>query len=293
MLRSARYKTRFSEYLILKNYSPQTIKAYERSIDNYFLFVMSNTSLRCSASDYARQYLVHLHYKGLSWSNVNIHYSALVILFSKVLGMEWDYAMIPRPKGAKRLPNIMSHEEVGLLINSIKNHKHQTIVVTLYGTGCRMSELLNLKVNDLDVNGLMIKINNGKGARDRIIHVSTKLMRILSGYIMIYQPDVYLFPGKGSTLEVPVRYSSSSVLKIIHHGATNAGINKTVSAHTFRHSFATHNLDFGSNLEYLRRQLGHADLKTTSRYLHLCRYQNQQLFHPIDHLELQLRGPIL
>jgi integrase len=234
-----------------------------------------------------------MHNKGLSWSNVNINYSALILLFRQVLGLEWDYQMIPRPKLSKELPIILSHQEVERLINGIKNLKHQTIVITLYSTGCRISELLNLKINDIDINGLMVRVNKGKGSKDRIIHVSKKFIGILGGYQMKYAPSDYVFEGAGSNRDISIRYSASSVRKIINNAAAGSGITKDVSPHIFRHSYATHNLDFGTNLEYLRQQLGHRSLKTTSKYLHLCRYQSQRVFHPIDQLQIRVLGAII
>jgi len=290
MLKSERYKLRFTEFLVLRNYSAKTIKSYCNAICCFFDFVRTKTKNGYSVHEYARRYLVSLHYNGSSWSKVNVHYSAIRLLFNIVLDKEWNYKMIPRPKNAKKLPVVLSHEEVGDLISAVKNHKHQTIIITLYSTGCRVSELLNFKVRDIDRKGLMIRVNNGKGARDRIIHVSARYMDILQAYMLRYQPRTYLFEGRSQKQGSVGRYSPNSVLKIISKAAEQAGIDKSVSAHTFRHSYATHNLDFGTNLEYLRRQLGHTSLKTTSQYLHLCRYKNQQLFHPIDHLKISLRG---
>ncbi len=293
MSKSTEYLELYRRYLAIKNYRPHTKKAYIKSIEKYFSFVLHHVDRDLSAVEYASDYLFNLHYSGYSWSYYNVRYSALVVFFKQVLHQEWDYKVIPRPKLPSKLPNILSHDEVSRLISSIRNLKHQTLVLTLYAAGCRISELLNLEVEDIDVGGGLIRINDGKGGKDRIIHMSQKYFDIINGYLEIFKPNKYVFQGQGSTKAKPIKYSASSVRKIIRRAAKSVKISRNISPHTLRHSYATHNLDFGTNMEYLRRQLGHKNLNTTGRYLHLCRYQNQHIKHPIDHLEIQYVGAIL
>lgn len=289
MSRSDDYLSEYIKYMTLKNYSLQTVKSYTISISKFFKFSRERAKKKLTVGMYAREYLLHRHYEGKSWITVNIDYSALVLLFKHVLHQPWDYNMLPRPKTPKKVPVILSYTEVTKLINSIKNIKHQTIVITLYVTGLRISELIDLKIEDIDFERKMVRVYQGKGSRDRIIHVPDKLLGILRRYIEVYIPVIYLYNG----FKKRKKYSASSVRKIINRAALRAGLIKKVSPHTFRHCYATHHLEFGTNLVYINRQLGHSTLTMTAKYLHLCQYKRSQIIHPINHLKIHLCQPIL
>ena len=247
MASSTKYISQFKQYLTLKNYSPKTQKSYIRALENYFKYVTTYRDMELSPMEYSAKYIAYLHYSGYSWSSVNISYSAIMILFRNVLFLEWDYRMLPRPKTPSKLPSVLNHDEVTALISDIRNFKHQCAVLCLYATGCRVSELLNIELKDIDTKGLLLRINNGKGGKDRIIHLSGKFVSIIKGYIYKYKPHKYLFEGQDSSESLPKKYSSSSVQKIIKRAAKRIGITHSISPHTLRHSYATHNLDFGTN----------------------------------------------
>lgn len=286
---SAKYLKTYREYLLLKNYSPETRKGYVRSIKGFFNYVSHSKNAYDSVQDYARSYLLSRIKGQLSWSSVNCDYSALVILFNHVLRMSWDYELTPRPKVAKKLPGILSIEQVTKLCNAVVNAKHQTIILLLYGTGLRISELLNLKIVDIDFDRLQLKVVQGKGNKDRMVNFSSLLGRVMKGYLSRCQPEVYLFNG----VEKGGKYSKSSVRKIINRATEKAGIIKDVSPHTLRHCYATHHLDYGTDIVYLKRQLGHCNLNVTARYLHLCPHRASYINHPLDQLQIDYRMPLL
>lgn len=285
MSKSSEYLSAFSDYLLLKNYALNTRESYQFQLERFLCFVRKNSSKNINAQEHAYNFLVQLRKKGLSWSAVNIAYSALVIFFKHTLQQDWDYQMTPRPKQAKRLPTILSHDEICKLINVISNPKQQTIIITLYATGLRVSELINLKLTDIYADRLQIKVTLGKGNTDRYVHINETLLNLLRNYYKMYKPTLYLFNGQNHNQP----YSQSSITKILLKAAHKAGIQKRVHTHMIRHCFATHHLDFGSDIVYIKKQLGHRNLNVTAKYLHLCAHRPQIVNHPITHLNIHYK----
>ena len=212
--------------------------------------------------------------------------SALRFLFIKTLHRHFLTEYIPFPKSHKRLPTVLSPEEVARLIDSARNLYHRTLLMTLYSTAMRRTELCQLKVADVDSQRMMIRINQGKGRRDRDVPLSPKLLETLRVYWRWMKPTTYLFPGtvKGVRADVPL--SVNSVWLACRQAAQAAGISKRISPHCLRHSCASHLLEAGADLRTIQLLLGHSRLEHTLVYLHLSTKHLQAIPNPLDQLQI-------
>lgn len=211
-------------------------------------------------------------------------YSALQKFYKHVLQQEWRLDHLPRPRKERSLPSVLSEQEVQRLLESGSSLKHQVFMLLLYTTGLRLSEALGLELSHIDGQRKQIRVLKGKGAKDRYVALPDRMLLYLRDYYRVYRPEHYLFNGKQSGS----RWAGRSAQHALKQARSCAGIKRKVSAHVLRHCYATHHLECGTNLIYLKDQLGHKNLKTTARYIHLCvRYQHQ-VRHPIDQMELRL-----
>jgi len=275
---------KFTDHLIFRNYSIRTIESYGRSIKAFFDYCSKRSNEECTVSQYAKEFLTYLFSQGRSWSTVNIHYSAIRLLFVHVLQLEWDYNLLPRPKGRPSLPSVLSGRQVESMINHVKNLKHKCILLLFYSSGIRISELIHLDVSHLLIDRAQLRIVKGKGNKDRIVELPGVTMKLLEYYLKRYNPKPMLFEGHPRTQ----RYSSSSVRKIIQRAGSRAGILFVPTAHSFRYAYATHHLELGTNLVTLQYQLGHSSARTTLKYVKLCKVQSRKMKHPADLLKLDL-----
>lgn len=274
----------YNDHLILRNYRPKTIISYLRSIKNFFDYSATTSNIEWDKSEYVKAFLLDRFKKGCSWSSVNIDYSAIRILFIEVLKQDWDHEFVRRPRGQLSMPAILSGRQVESMINHLTNIKHKTIVTLLYTTGIRLSELINLDVSHLLLDRKQLRIVNGKGGKDRVISIPTTALIIINCYLESYKPNQILIEGnpKGS------RYSCSSVRKIVKRTANKVGIQTRISPHSLRHAYATHHIENGTNLVSLQQQLGHKDISTTIKYVHLCKISQRHINHPILKLNIDL-----
>ena len=173
---------------------------------------------------------------------------------------------IPFPKQPKRLPVVLSRQEVQRLFEALSNLKHRTILMTLYATGLRIAEALALQIPDIDRERMLIRVRQGKGAKDRYVPLSETLLEQLRCYWRCYRPACWLFPSTDPGRAL----TAGTVQKVCNKAAGKAGLNKKVTPHTLRHSFATHHLEAGTNLKTIQVLLGHRNLNTTSIYLHVA-----------------------
>jgi integrase/recombinase XerD len=226
-----------------------------------------------------RNFLQHLIVKEKqSASSVNVFNSALKFLYKTTLKMDWDSEKIPRQKKAKKLPTVLSHQEVEALFDGTNNLKHKCILMTAYGSGLRVSEVTRLKISDIDSKNMSIFVRQGKGKKDRYAVLSHRNLELLREYWIKYHPSDWLFEGSGKGSHI----SSGSVQSIIHTAAAKAGIKKLVTVHTLQHSFATHLLESNVSLFYIKQLLGHTDIKTTAIYLHMVNINAFNLKSPLD-----------
>jgi len=209
----------------------------------------------------------------------------LKLFCEAILNKDWDMETLKRPRAEKRMTRILSMQEVRSIIQATSSLKHRAILYLFYATGIRISELTNLRIEDIDSDRHELFVRKGKGNKDRVIDLPSCVLPILRKYYKQYKPKQYLFEGMSKT---QLQYSHSSIHKIIKRSKTKAKIRKKISAHTLRHSYATHHLENGTDLVYIKEQLGHKDLSTTEKYLHLCGSRRRQIHHPIESLQIDL-----
>jgi len=270
----------YDDHLILKNFSNATRQMYLRTLKEFLRFAKRKYPRDPVSQNVAKQYIIQRHKSGRSWSTINCDYSALRKYFKEVLSLEWSLRKIPRPRKDFSLPETLSVQDVTKIINSASTYKHQVFITFVYTTGLRLSEATHVTFDDIDRNRLQIRVRKGKGAKDRYIRIPQSLIEILIEYYLRLKPEIYLFNGyqKGKP------YCSSSAQWVMRQAKKNAKITKQASVHTLRHAFATHHLEAGTDLVYLKLQLGHKHLKTTERYIHLCTERKTNVNHPINQI---------
>jgi site-specific recombinase XerD len=223
--------------------------------------------------------------KKLAARTVKVRMSALRFFYWKTLNRrDIDFDDLPIPKTPKRLPVVLSPEEVVRLIGAASSLMHRTILILLYATGIRRAELKWLKVGDIDSQRMVIHIEQGKGRRDRDIPMTPIVLELLREYWRHTKSRVYMFPSP-LVPEKPI--SSKTVWNVVHEAAVRAGLTKRIGPHTLRHSFATHHIEGGTDLLVLQSLLGHAELKNTLVYVHLSQRQMRAAVNPLDRLTLQ------
>ncbi|HBR10298.1 TPA: integrase [Candidatus Acetothermia bacterium] len=232
-----------------------------------------------AASDIERYLLYLLDEKHVSHSYVNQAVSAIKYFYSKVLKQPMKIAGLPRPKKAKRLPVVLSEQEILKILAQIRSLKHQAIIMLIYSAGLRVSEVVRLKVGDIDGDRKMLRVKGGKGAKDRYTLLSEIALETLRSYYQVSRPREWLFEGQKKG-----HYSRRSVEKIIEHAIKKAGIQKKASVHTLRHSFATHLLEHGTDIRYIQELLGHSNIKTTQIYTHVAKQQTEEIVSPLDQI---------
>jgi len=185
------------------------------------------------------------------------------------------------------LPTVLSQQEIIQILKSVRNIKHKAILSSIYGCGLRISECINLKIEDIDSENNRIWIRNSKGRKDRLTLLPESLLILLRNYFIEYKPTLWLFEGPQEK-----QYSVSSIRNIFRRAKAKAGIRKPATVHTLRHSFATHLLENGTNLRYIQELLGHSSSKTTEIYTHVARSDLTSIISPLDsiHNDLSLKG---
>jgi site-specific recombinase XerD len=271
----------------LKNFSPKTMRCY--------LYWMSRYALhyRKPPDELAdRDIKAFLHFlrkeKKAAQSSMNQAYSALKFFYETTLGRPWNRAQIPRCKRGRRLPVILSREEVQSILSTTENLKHLTILATIYSGGLRLSEAAELRLSDIDSQRMLIHVR-GKGDKDRYTLLGKKALDVLRAYWKAYRPSDYLFPSRRPDKPLSV----STIQKIFEASHRKSGVGKPASVHTLRHCFATHLLESGCDVYYIQRLMGHSSVRTTSVYLHVTRKNLTDIVSPIDTLELPEKPPIL
>ena len=279
----------FDAHLTLKNFSQATRSAYGCALRQFFAYREHNNMTGPFTQEQAREYILYRYKQGLKWQTINGDYSALYKFYREVMGLAWDVKHIPRPRKERSLPPVLSQQEVQKIIEFGGTFKHQVFMVLLYSTGLRLSEALNLKLSDIDGERLQIRIIKGKGAKDRYVELPPCLLALLREYYRAYRPKNLLFNGK----RVGQPWAQRSAQWAIKNARSAAGVERTVSPHVFRHCYATDHIENGTNLVYLKEQLGHKHLKTTARYIRLCKSYQKQVRHPIAGMAVTYRKDIL
>ena len=278
-----KHLTDFDAHLTLKNFSKATRSAYGCALRQFFAYRKKLDFQGDFTQEQARSYILHRYSQGLKWQTINGDYSAMFKFYREVLGISWDVKHIPRPRKERSL-----QQEVQKLIEHGTIFKHQVFMALLYSTGLRLSEALNLRVEDIDGQRLQIRVVKGKGAKDRYVAIPACLLTLLRSYYRMYRPSKYLFNGKRQGQ----RWANRSAQWSVKTARTAAGVEREVSPHVFRHCYATHHLENGTNLVFLKEQMGHKHLKTTGRYISLCKSYQHQVNHPLAGMAIRYRTSI-
>ena len=256
-------RQRYIEDLRLKNFSPGTIKVYVFAVAKFARhFGRSPDTL--SGED-VRAYILHLLDRGISRSSCVVVRNALRHLYTDTLGRPDCLQAVPRPKRERRLPVVLSRQEVQRLFATVTNLKQKALFMVAYDAGLRLSELRNLRIDDIDSQRMVIYIRQGKGKKDRYARLTPGLLKLLRQYWLEYRPQSWLFPGAS----LDKRYDMATPGQLLKKVCRKAGISKRVSMHTLRHSFATHLLEGGTNLRVIQQMLGHEKIQTTCLYTHI------------------------
>jgi integrase/recombinase XerD len=271
---------RMMELLQLKSYSSSTIKTYKNEF-GAFLRLLKDKPVEELTAEQVRRYILYcvntLH---LSENTIHSRLNALKFYYEQVLHNEKIFFEIPRPKRPILLPKLLNETELGRLFNALTNKKHKAMLFTAYSGGLRVSEVVSLKLSDIDSKRMQIFISRAKGKKDRYVNLSPVLLDILREYVADFKPKKYLFESSQTGMQYPIR----TVQQIFTIARQKGGIKKEVGIHSLRHSFATHLLEKGTDIKYIKDILGHYNIKTTERYLHVSRKALVNIISPLDDL---------
>ena len=265
--------------LALLSYSPKTIEAYSYHVD-LFLKTLKKSAESINEDD-IRRYLYRMKTeKQASQANLSQAFSAIKFLYRSTLEMPLKLSDVRTVRRGKKLPVVLSGKEIKQLLSSTENIKHKSILMTIYSAGLRLSEATHLKISNIDSQRMQIRIEQGKGKKDRYTLLSSVLLEELRKYWRHYRPESWLFPCRDK--DQPI--SESTVQRVFHQCKKKARIIKPASVHTLRHSFATHLLEMGADIFTLQHLLGHSHIQTTLIYLHLQRHSKRPIISPLDKL---------
>lgn len=270
----------FEQWLCSRRYSDNTMKVYAEALKSFLLYHNDKAVTEITGADIIRYNNDFILKNNLSSSYQNQVVNAIKLFFSTQENRKLDPELIHRPKREKLLPNVLSKEEVKLILNAHENQKHKTMLSLIYSCGLRRSELLNLMPNDIDSKRGIIIIRQAKGKKDRIVPLSEKILAMLREYYLKHKPKTWLFEGQ--TPNTP--YDERSLASVLKQALAKAGIKKPVTLHWLRHSYATHLLEAGTDLRYIQELLGHNSSKTTEIYTHVSTQHIQKIKSPFDDL---------
>lgn len=266
----------FFQKLEIRKYSLSTARSY---ISHFELFInhYKNLDLLEIGESEICLYIELLVRSRFSDSYINLSINSIKFYYETVLGMPNRFYSVERPMKVERLPEVIGKAKVLRMIDSTKNVKHRCILKLLYSSGLRRSEVINLKLKDIESDRMLIKVESGKGKKDRYTLLSTSLLTDLRDYYREFRPQYYLIEGPGGS-----QYSGTSIAKIVDKAAQRASIYKKVTPHMLRHSFATHLLEEGVDLRYIQALMGHNSTKTTEIYTHVAVNNLQRIKNLLD-----------
>jgi site-specific recombinase XerD len=273
------FQDRMDRELRIRGLAESTRRSYLEKMRSFVRHFMRPPD-QLTAEDVKQYQLFLTKDHKLTWSTFNVHVCAIRFFYRHVLRVEWKVEHILYQKTGKRLPVVLSGEEVIALLDAATNLKHRAILMTLYSAGLRASEATQLRLEDIDSQRMMIRVVQGKGRKDRYVMLSRKLLETLRRYWSEGRPAPWLFPGQASCR--PITYKS--VDRLFARAKAKAGIRKPVSPHSLRHSFATHLLERGVNIRVIQRLLGHRSLRSTEVYTHVAESFVRDTQSPLDDL---------
>jgi integrase/recombinase XerD len=270
-------KNKFENYLIVNRKAPKTQQAYLSNVMGIAAYF--NRSPDQLTDEQIQDYLVHLiKHRQLSWNTCNVAFCALNCFYNKFLNRGVTKIAIPPRPRQKKLPRILSRTEVVALIENAKDLRHRAVLTMTYGSGLRVSEVVRLKPDDIDSDRMLVRVVQSKGRKDRYTLLSEKALEVLRFYYKIYHPRVYLFTGRDKTRAMPI----ATAQKMYYYAKQKAGLTKGYGIHCLRHSFATHLLMQGVDIQLIKQLLGHNSIQTTLVYLHMVPDRLAKIISPLD-----------
>lgn len=271
----------YTDLLDQRRYSNSTKSTYTHYFADFIRNFKDKKLDEIKEEDINQYLLTLIREENISASQQNQRINAIKFYYEKVLGNQRQIYEIARPKKEKRLPDVLSKEEVRLMIVGTSNIKHKCLLSLTYSCGLRRSEIIQLKIKDIDSSRMLIKIRDSKGGKDRYVQLAASILNILRQYYVQEKPTVYIFEGQKGE-----QYSSTSIVNIVKNAAKRAGVKKRVYPHILRHSFATHHLEQGTDLRFIQEWLGHHSSKTTEIYTHVSENNFHKFKNPIDDFDL-------
>lgn len=270
---------RFRELLILKAYSPNTINTYCQEFAQ-LLFVLKSHPVENLSAEQLRSYCLYCVQKcHLSENQMHSRLNALKFFFEQVLHREKFFFDIPRPKKPSLLPKVLDKQDIAALFKAVANKKHLLMLKLCYGMGLRVSEVINLKIEHIDSKRMQVLIAGAKGKKDRYVTLPQSVLEELRAYYREFSPKSYLFEGQYGG-----QHAVRSVQAVFKQAMKKANIQKVVGIHSLRHSYATHLLEYGTDISYIQKLLGHNSLKTTQIYTHVSQRDLSKIKSPLDSL---------
>jgi integrase/recombinase XerD len=266
---------KLEERLKLRGFSPRTVESYKYHVSKFLKFIDKKPE-NVLESD-VEAYFMHLINKNFKSASIRLSYSCLKFFYTWIIPKEINFKLIDTPKRERKLPKVLSKKEIISMIDNTKNLKHKLLIEVLYSSGARVSEALNLKIEDIDVENNTIRINKGKGNKDRITILSNRFKGDLLRYLCTKRDnEIYLFSKGNNHLVL------KTAQRIVEIAAEKGGITKKVSPHMLRHSFATHLLEDGVDIRFIQKLLGHSRLETTQIYTHVANSELKNIKSPLD-----------
>jgi len=275
-------RRRMIEDMSVRNLSPATQRSYIYAVKKFSQFFELSPA-RLGRED-VRAYQIHLVSKGIAWASLNQIVCALRFFYGVTLGQEKLPERIPYARKPQRLPVVLSAEEIARFLGAAQNLKVRVALTTAYAAGLRASEVTRLKVCDIDSRRMVIRIEHGKGGKDRYVMLSEQLLAILRDYWRRERPKLFLFPGRPEDKPIDPNVLHAAC----RAAAMAAGLDKRVSVHVLRHSFATHLLENGVDIRIIQALLGHESLSTTTRYTKVSTHLIASVESPLDRLPLEV-----
>jgi integrase/recombinase XerD len=278
-------RRRMIEDMTVRNLSPATQRSYLHAVSRFSRY-FGHSPHRLGLED-VREYQVHLVANGISWPALNQTVCALRFFYGVTLGHNEIPERIPYARNPRRLPEVLGADEVVRFLEAVPSLRTRTALTTAYAAGLRASETVGLKVANIDGSRMVIRVEHGKGGKDRYVMLSAQLLKILRIYWRLSRPKDWLFPGREESrpIDVQVLYAAC------RSAGKAAGLGKRVTVHTLRHSFATHLLENGTDIRIIQVLLGHNNLSTTARYTQVSRKIIEQTPSPLDRLRLEVVPP--
>ncbi|MFM9838281.1 MAG: tyrosine-type recombinase/integrase [Cyclobacteriaceae bacterium] len=272
--------TKLVEMLQLKAYSQSTLTTYSNEFAQLLYLLKDKNVTDLNATQLRSYFLYCINKLKLSENTLHSRLNAIKFYFEQVLKRERFFIEIPRPKKPSILPKVITAQDIKKLFAVTANLKHNTMLKLCYGMGLRVSEIVNLKVQDIDSKAMQVFVERAKGKKDRYANLPASLLEQLREYYKEYKPKKFLFEGQYGD-----QYSTRSAQQVFKDALVKANINKAIGIHGLRHSFATHLLENGTDVTFIQQLLGHNDIKTTMRYTHVSQKSLRNIKSPLDNMD--------